>query len=254
MSRPRHRRPRVLVCDPIAEEGLDLLRRHFDVDVVPGLPPSELAERVSEYEALVVRSSTRVDREVIERGERLKVVARAGSGLDNIDVEAALAHGVDVINSPDATTVAVAELTIGLILALARRIVVADAALKQGRWEKRALIGTNLAGKTLGVVGFGRIGRAVATRARAFGMRIVTNQRRPTPELYLEAGVEPLDLYDLLAQSDFVTLHVPLRDDTKHLIGRRELRTMKPTAYLVNTSRGERWWTRSPCWKRSSRG
>jgi phosphoglycerate dehydrogenase-like enzyme len=229
----------VLVCDPIAEEGLDLLRRHFDVDVAPGLPPSELAERVVDYEALVVRSATRVDREVIERGERLKVVARAGSGLDNIDVEAALAHGVDVINSPDATTVAVAELTIGLILALARRIVAADAALKQGRWEKGALIGTNLAGKTLGVVGFGRIGRAVATRARAFGMRIVTNQRRPTPELYLEAGVEPLDLYDLLAQSDFVTLHVPLRDDTKHLIGRRELRTMKPTAYLVNTSRGE---------------
>lgn len=239
MNGSRKRRPRILVCDPVAEEGLELLRRHFDVDVRTPTSPGELEEIVAPYEALVVRSATRVTRRVMERAERLRVIARAGAGLDTIDVEAAAEHRIEVINSPDANTVAVAELTMALILALARNLTKADAAMKQGRWAKAELLGTNLAGKTLGIVGFGRIGRAVAVRAEAFGMRVVTNQRRPTPELYLEAGVEPLDLYDLLAQADFVSLHVPLRDDTRGLIGRRELATMRPSAFLVNTSRGE---------------
>lgn len=238
MTDVQHRRPRILVCDPIAEEGAAILAAHFDVDVRPGLSEEELASCVADYEGIVVRSATRITARVIERAERLAVIARAGAGLDTIDVAAAVDRGIEVINAPDANTLAVAELTVGLLVALARNVTRGDAALKEGRWIKSELMGTGLAGKTLGIIGFGRIGQAVAERARAFGMRILTNQHRPTPELYLEAGVEPVDLYDLLAESDFVTLHVPARPDTERLIGAEELRSMKPTAYLVNTSRG----------------
>src|SRR5690606_3150784 len=175
---------------------------------------------------------------LLERAERLQVIARAGAGLDTIDVEAAVERGVDVINAPAANTLAVAELTIGFLVSLARNVPRGDAALKEGRWIKKELMGSGLHGKTLGIIGFGHIGQAVAVRAKAFGMRIITNQYRPTPELYLEAGVEPVDLYDLLAQSDFVTLHIPARPDTEHLIGTEELEAMRATACLINTSRG----------------
>ncbi|MFO7292533.1 MAG: NAD(P)-dependent oxidoreductase [Actinomycetes bacterium] len=238
MSAPQHRRSRVLVCDPIADDGLEILAPHFDVDVRTGLSEDELAGIIGDYEAVVVRSATRITARLIDRAERLRVIARAGAGLDTIDVSAAVARGIEVINAPDANTLAVAELTLGLMIALARNITRGDAALKEGRWIKKELMGTGLSGKTLGIIGFGRIGQAVASRARAFGMRIITNQHRPTPELYLEAGVEPVDLYDLLAESDFVTLHVPARPDTEKLIGAEELAAMKPTAYLINTSRG----------------
>lgn len=226
------------MCDAIADQGLELLAEHFDVDVRTGLAHDELVSIVPDYEALVVRSATKVTARLLDRAERLKVIARAGAGLDTIDVSAAVERGIQVINAPDANTLAVAELTVGLLVALARNLTRGDAALKEGRWIKKDLLGSGLAGKTLGIIGFGRIGQAVAARARAFGMRIVTNQHRPTPELYLEAGVEPLDLYDLLAESDFVTLHVPAREDTEGLIGQRELAAMRPTAYLINTSRG----------------
>lgn len=238
MSYPQHRRSRVLICDAIADEGTMLLEAHFDVDVRTGLSEDELAAIIADYEAVVVRSATKVTARVLERAERLQVIARAGAGLDTIEVSAAVERGIEVINSPDANTLAVAELTVGLLVALARNVTRGDAALKEGRWIKKELMGSGLAGKTLGIVGFGRIGQAVAARARVFGMRIVTNQHRPTPELYLEAGVEPLDLYELLEQSDFVTLHVPARSDTEGLIGSEELAAMKPTAYLINTSRG----------------
>lgn len=238
MSEVQHRRPRVLVCDAIADEGVAMLAEHFDVDVRTGMTEEEVEGCISDYEAMVVRSATKVTARVLDRAERLQVIARAGAGLDTIDVAAAVDHDIDVINAPDANTLAVAELTVGLLVALARNVTRGDAALKEGRWIKRELMGAGLAGKTLGIVGFGRIGKAVASRARAFGMNILTNQRRPTPELYLEAGVEPVDLYDLLARSDFVTLHVPARSDTEGLIGADELATMKPTAYLINTSRG----------------
>ncbi len=238
MSEVQHRRPRVLVCDAIADEGVAMLADHFDVDVRTGMTEEEVEGCISDYEAMVVRSATKVTARVLDRAERLQVIARAGAGLDTIDVAAAVDHDIDVINAPDANTLAVAELTVGLLVALARNVTRGDAALKEGRWIKRELMGAGLAGKTLGIVGFGRIGKAVASRARAFGMNILTNQRRPTPELYLEAGVEPVDLYDLLARSDFVTLHVPARSDTEGLIGADELATMKPTAYLINTSRG----------------
>lgn len=238
MSAPQHRRSRILVCDPLADEGLEILSEHFDVDVRTGLTEDELASIIGDYEAVVVRSATKITARLIDRAERLRIIARAGAGLDTIDVSAAVDRGIEVINAPDANTLAVAELTVGLLVALARNITRGDAALKEGRWIKKELMGTGLAGKTIGIIGFGRIGQAVATRARAFGMRIITNQHRPTPELYLEAGVEPVDLYDLLEQADFVTLHVPARPDTENLIGADELAAMKPTAYLINTSRG----------------
>ena len=238
MNGVTHRRSRVLVCDAIAPEGVAMLEEHFDVDVRTGMSPDELCDIVGDYEAVIVRSATRVTREMIAMGDRLEVIARAGAGLDTIDVAAAVERGIQVINAPDANTLAVAELTMGLVVALARNVAAADASMKAGRWEKSSLLGQGLVGKTLGIIGFGRIGQAVAVRARAFGMRVVTNQRRPTPELYMEAGVEPLDLFDLLAQSDFVTLHVPARPETERLIDAETLAAMKPTAYLINTARG----------------
>jgi phosphoglycerate dehydrogenase-like enzyme len=231
-------RPRVLVCDPISDAGIELLAPHCQVDVRPGLDEDALVEIIDDYEAVIVRSATRITGRVIAHGGRLKVIARAGAGLDAIDVAAAVEAGIEVVNSPDANTVAVAELTLGLMLALARNVPRADAAMKDGRWEKSKLMGSGLAGKTLGIVGFGRIGQEVATRANAFGMTVITNQHRPTPELYLEHDVEPVDLYDLLARSDYVTLHIPARPDTEGLIGVDELAAMKPTAQLINTSRG----------------
>ncbi len=235
-SRPAYR---VLICDPIAEEGIAYLKQYAQVDVAETrLSPEELAEIIADYDAIVVRSATRVPRSVIERGRKLKVIGRAGAGLDNIDVEAARELGVEVRNTPGANSVAVAEHTLGLIIALARHLVDAVNSLKAGRWEKKRFKGIGLEGKTLGIVGYGRIGRAVAQRARAFGMRILVNQRRLTPELAVDEGVEAVDLYDLLAQSDFVTLHVPLRPENVHMIGAKELAHMKPGAFLINTSRG----------------
>jgi phosphoglycerate dehydrogenase-like enzyme len=228
----------VLICDRIAEVGIELLREEADVDVQTGLSPDELLGIVSDYEAVVVRSATQIGPDVIERADSLKVIARAGAGLDNIDVVAAKEHGIKVVNCPDANTRAVAEHTMALILGLARRLPRADLSMKEGRWEKSKLMGTGLVGKTLGIIGFGRIGREVAIRAHAFGMRILVNQRRPTPELNLEAKVEAVDLVDLLKESDFVTLHVPARPDTERLIGLEQMALMKPTAYLINTARG----------------
>ena len=232
------KRPQVLICDAIAKIGIEMLQEVADVEVKTDLSPAELIQIIGDYEAVVVRSATRITAEVIEHGRQLKVIARAGAGLDNIDVVEARHRGIKVINSPDANTRAVAEHTLGLLLALARHIPRADASLKEGKWEKKKLMGTGLYGKTLGIIGFGRIGREVAIRAKAFGMKVLVNQRRPTPELNLELGVEGVDLADLLRESDFVSLHVPAKAETQNLIGANELALMKPTACLINTSRG----------------
>lgn len=234
-TRPR---PRVLICDKIADVGIEMLQEHADVDVKTGLSPKELLDIIGDYEAVVVRSATKIRANAIERADRLKVIGRAGAGLDNIDVVEATANGIKVVNCPGANTRAVAEHTLALILALARRLPRADMSMKEGRWEKSKLLGTGLVGKTLGIVGFGRIGREVAIRAQAFGMRVIVNQRRPTPELNLEARVEAVDLVDLLKQADFVSLHVPARPETEGMIGLQQLALMKPTAYLINTARG----------------
>ncbi len=231
-------RPRILVCDSIAQVGIDMLRRVCDVDVRTGLSEEELTETVAGYDALVVRSATAITAGIIEAATRLKVIARAGAGLDTIDVVAAQRAGVEVVNAPSANTLAVAEHTMGLILALARHIPAADHSMKEGKWEKRRLMGHGLAGKTLGIIGFGRIGREVAKRAQAFEMQVIVNDIIATPELNLEAGVETVDLDDLLARSDYLSIHVPGLADTDHLIGVPELRKMRPTAYVVNAARG----------------
>lgn len=232
------RRPRVLICDKIADIGVRILSERAEVEVQTGLKADELMSVVADYDALVVRSATKVTAEVIERALNLKIIARAGSGLDNVDVVAARERDISVVNSPDANTLSVAEYTIGLLLSLARSLPRADLSLKEGKWEKSGLLGKGLSGRTLGIIGFGRIGREVAIRAQAFGMKILVNQRRPTPELNLAAGVETVDLHELLEQSDFVTLHVPITDETRGMLGQEELKRMKPTAYLINTARG----------------
>lgn len=232
------RRPRVLICDPIADVGVEMLGERCVVDTRPKLDEDQLTSIIDEYDAVIVRSATKITARVVAHGGRLRVIARAGAGLDAIDVEAAVEAGIEVVNSPDANTLAVAELTMAMMLSLARNIPKADTALKAGRWAKSELMGSGLSGKTLGIIGFGRIGQAVATRAAAFGMRVITNQYRPTPELAMEHGVQSVDLYELLAQSDYVTLHVPARPDTEGLIGADELAAMRPSACLINTSRG----------------
>src|SRR6266545_1615571 len=232
-------RPNILVCDPIHDDGIALLRQHTTVDIRPGLKREELEAIAGHYDALIVRSATKIPASVIEHGHKLRAIGRAGSGLDGIDVAAARARGIEVLNCPDANSLAVAEHAFALMLALARRVVLADESMKAGRWEKSKLVGSGLAGKTLAIIGFGRIGRQVAKRAQAFGMRVIVNQPRFTPELALEYGVEHSDLPNLLCEADFVTLHVPLRPATKGLLGPSELALMKPSAYLINTARGE---------------
>jgi D-3-phosphoglycerate dehydrogenase len=229
-------RPRVLVAEPIAEPGLELLREHFDVDAEP---KGELAETIGEYDAIVVRSATKVTADLIERAARLKVIGRAGVGVDNVDVDAATRRGIVVANTPDSTIVSAAEQTIGLIVALARNIPQAHAALKHGEWQRSRWGGVELAGKTLAVLGFGRIGQQVARRALGLGMRVVAYDPFVGDDRFREAGVERMaGLDDALAAGDFVTLHLPLTDETRGIIGHDALAKMRDGARLVNAARG----------------
>ena len=229
---------RLLVCDrvDVAELGLD---ENFEVDYRPDITREELLRSVGGYDGLLVRSRTRVDREVIEKASRLRLVARPGTGLDNIDVRAAESKGVAVVNSPESLVEAVAEHVILLMLALTRKLVLADSSVKAGRWAKDALTGSELKGKILGIVGLGRIGRRVGEIASRFGMSIVGYDVVPIAEetlRSLECKLASLDT--LLSAADYVTIHVPLTPETSHLIDSRRLSMMKKTAFLVNTSRG----------------
>ncbi len=230
---------KILVSDPLAEEGLELLRREAEVEVKTDLTPPQLVEVIGQYDAIVVRSATKVTAEVIEAGQRLKVIGRAGVGVDNIDVEKATERGIMVVNAPTPTVVAVAEHTMALLLATARHIPRGDTALREGKWLKKQLVGTTVAGKVLGIVGLGRIGTAVAKRARAFDMEIIAYDPYLTREQIEERGATPVSsLEELLKRSDFVTLHVPLMPETQGMIGAKELDMMKPTARLINCDRG----------------
>jgi len=228
------------VCDPIHDEGVRMLMEAgFDVDLETSITGPELVERVKDFDAIVVRSRTKVTREVIEASGRLRAVARAGVGLDNVDLEAAKERGVEVLNSPEAPSNAVAELVLGLMLSLARRIPLGDASMKRGEWIKRRLTGFELEGKTLGIVGFGRIGYNLAKKAKAMGMRVVTDASIEKLMRFVEeTGAESVPMEDLLKESDFVSIHVPLLPQTRHMIGARELETMKDGAYLINAARG----------------
>lgn len=235
---------KVLVCDPIDDEGIKELRQAgFEVDVDPTLSTDRLKEVVSNYDALIVRSRTKVTKEIIESGKKLKAIGRAGVGVDNIDVESAEKRGITVLNTPEALSDAVAELTIGLIISLARKIPLADRAMKEGMWIKKELMGWQLKGKTLGLIGLGSIGERVARIGKALGMKIIFTKRTPpTPELLreLEAEYIPLENFsEFLQKSDIITIHIPLTPQTRHMISDEEIQLMKDGAILINTSRGE---------------
>lgn len=230
---------RVLICDPIADEGIELLQRFgAQVDVRLGLSPQALAEAVAGYEALIVRSETRVTAEVIGQADKLQVIGRAGIGVDNIDVEAATEKGIVVVNAPTGNIVSAAEHTIGLMLALARNIPQADLALKGGTWDRSRFMGVELRGKTLGIIGLGQVGSEVARRARGLEMRVLAYDPFVPEERARVLGAELVSLEELLRQSDFVSVHATLTDATANLIGEAELRAMKPTARVINTARG----------------
>ncbi len=236
-AEPARGRFRVLVREPIAAAGVELLRERFDVDVDPHL---DLAERLGDYDAVIVRSATKLTGELIERAGRLKVIGRAGVGVDNVDVVAATRHGIVVANAPESTVVSAAEHTIGLLVALARNIPQAHAALKQGRWERAEHGGVELAGKTLGVLGFGRIGQQVARRAAGLGMRVVAYDPFVARDRYRELAVERLESADeLLAACEFVSLHLPLTAETRGSIGRAAFARMRDGVRIVNAARGE---------------
>jgi D-3-phosphoglycerate dehydrogenase / 2-oxoglutarate reductase len=230
---------RVLVKERIAEAGVDLLRERFEVDVELEMPAAELADRIGEYDALIVRSATRVNGELLARASRLKVIGRAGSGVDNVDVREATRRGIIVANAPGSNMVSAAEHAIGLLLALARNIPQAHAALKQGRWERSRFGGVELCDKTLGVIGFGRIGQLVAARARGLGMKVMAHDPFVAPDRFGELQVVGAGLDELLARADFITLHAPLTDATRHLIDAGAIARMRPEVRIVNAARGE---------------
>jgi D-3-phosphoglycerate dehydrogenase len=230
-------RPRVLVREPIAEPGVELLRRRFDV--VEDFD-SDLASLIDGFDAVVVRSATTIDAGLIERAGRLKVIGRAGVGVDNVDVEAATRRGIVVANAPESTVVSAAEHTIALLLAVARNIPQAHATLKAGSWDRARFAGIEVAGKTLGVLGFGRIGRQVARRALGLGMRVVAYDPFVAPERFRELGVDAAPtVEDVYAASDFLSLHLPLTDRTRGLLGADAFADMRDGVRIVNTARGE---------------
>ena len=214
---------RILVSDPIANEGVDLLQSEsgIEVDVKTGMTPQELLQVVDSYDGLVVRSETKVTAEVIKQASKLRVIARAGIGVDNIDLDAATGAGIAVVNAPTGNTVAAAEHTMALMLALSRNIANANQSMKEGQWRRSAFMGIEVRNKTLGIAGLGRVGTEVARRAKSFGMRLVGYDPFLAPEHAAQMGVELMDLSEMLAQSDFVTLHTPLTEGTREMIGGR---------------------------------
>ena len=230
-------RARVLIREPIAEAGVELLRERYDVDVDAN---GDLAARIRDYDAIVIRSATRLTADLIERAERLKVIGRAGVGVDNVDVDAATRRGIVVANAPESTVTSAAEHTIGLLVALSRNIPQAHAALKQGRWERSAYAGVELADKTLGVLGFGRIGQQVARRALGLGMRVVAYDPFVGRERFRELGVERGETpEDVFAAAEFLTLHLPLTPETQGSIDARAFERMRDGVRLINAARGE---------------
>jgi phosphoglycerate dehydrogenase-like enzyme len=234
-------RPRVFVLDPIHPDGVQLLQTAADVYMYTGptLDEAALCDLIAPYHAVITRGRTPLTARVIAAAPNLRIIARAGVGADNVDIAAAEVRAIEVTPPPDAAASAAAEMTLALIFALARRLACASQSVKTGLWEPGAFTGIGLTGKTLGIVGLGRVGREVARRALALGLRVIANQTRATSELAEEWRVEQVNLRDLLQRADFVSLHVPLRPANRNLIGAVELALMKPSAYLINTACGE---------------
>ena len=231
---------RVLISDPLSEDGIRPLLDAEDVETIlnPSMTHEELLEAVSKAEALIVRSQTQVTREVIEHAPHLKVIGRAGVGVDNIDLNAATEHGVIVVNAPDGNTISTAEHTMAMLMSLARNIPQAYHQLKQKRWERKKFVGVELKGKTIGIVGFGRIGREVAHRAKGHRMNVIAFDPFLNEEKAQKAGVKHGTLEDVLKEADFLTVHTPLIEKTKHLINREAIALMKPGARILNCARG----------------
>lgn len=231
---------RVLVTDVLSSEAVELLEDHpdFEFDVVKGLGPDELAEAIPGYDGLIVRSSARATADVIAAGDRLKVIGRAGVGVDNIDMHAANQRGVVVMNTPGANTVATAEHTMALLLALCRHIPQAVESLKAGKWERNKFKGIELRTKTIGIVGLGRIGRRIARRCRAFGMSVVAYDPYMSEDRVEAMRIERVSLDQLFERSDFITLHAALTPDTKELIDAEAIAKMKPGVRIINAARG----------------
>lgn len=232
---------KVLVCDSIDSTGIESMKRAgLKVDYKPEIKPAELVSSVKDYDVIIVRSRTKVTKEVVEAAANAKIIARVGVGLDNVDVTAAEAKKIRVINAPEAASVAVAELAIGLMISLARSIPRADAESKRGNWIKKELVGTQLSGKYLGIVGVGNIGRNIGRMARALRMNLIGYDLYPiNREFITETGIIVADLNTLLESADFVTCHVPATPETIHMFNAERIAKMKPTAYLINTARGE---------------
>jgi len=231
---------RVLIADPMSAEGLKPLAEDERIELIQrsGLKGNALADALAEVDAVIVRSSTTITRESLSRAKRLRVIGRAGVGVDNIDVAAATEKGIAVLNAPSGNTISAAELAFALLLSLVRRVPAADRSMRAGEWDRKSFSGTELFGKTLGLVGAGRIGSEVAKRARAFNMRVITSDPYLTPERAEALELELVTLPELLQRADIVSLHVPLTDTTAGMIGAAELGLMRKGAYLVNAARG----------------
>jgi D-3-phosphoglycerate dehydrogenase len=230
--------PKILVGDPIAEDGLAILRQVGEVEEKIGLGEAELVAIAPRYDAIMVRSGTRITRPVLEAASKLQIVGRAGVGVDNIDVPAATEKGVIVVNSPGGNTIAVAELALGMMLSLVRKLIPAHNSVASGEWKRSKFLGTELQGKTLGIVGVGRIGVEVARRAQSFGMNVVGYDPFLGSGRAAQLSIEALSLEELWPRCDFITLHTPLTPQTRHLVNAQVLARMKPTAILLNCARG----------------
>jgi len=228
---------KILVADKISDEAIKMLKEKHEV-VFSELDPKGLLNEIEKYDALVIRSRTKVTKEVIKKGKNLKVIGRAGVGVDNIDVPEATKRKIPVVNAPGGATVSVAELTFAHMLSLARNLSKSDKTMKNGEWEKKTLKGTELCDKTLGLVGSGRIGTEVGKMAIAFGMKVIVYDPYLSKETAEEQGFELADLDSLLKNSDFISIHTPLTDETKKMIDEKEFKKMKNTAFIVNCARG----------------
>jgi D-3-phosphoglycerate dehydrogenase len=231
---------KIVVADDLPSSALDLLRSEgWDVDARTGRSPDQLAADLTDADALVVRSATKVTAPLIEAGSKLRAIARAGTGVDNVDVTAASARGIVVMNAPGANSISVAELAMAFVLALARHLPAADAAMKQGKWEKKKFLGEEVQEKTLGLVGLGRIGQEVARRADAFDMHVIAHDPFITVQVVRDLGVELVSMDELFSRADYVSLHLPSTPQTKHFLNADRLRRAKKGIRIVNTARGD---------------
>ncbi len=229
---------KVLVSDPIAEQGIEILKNDVDVDIATGLEPPELIKRIGNYEALIVRSETQVTKDVIQAGKKLKIIGRAGVGVDNIDVNAATERGIIVVNAPEGNTISAAEHTIAMMMALSRNIPQAHASLKSKKWDRKKFTGVEVRGKALGIIGLGRIGSEVAKRALGMEMKILAYDPFISPERAKDLGVELTTVEGIVRRADYITVHTPLTKETKDLISGREFAIMKKGARIINCARG----------------